>query len=685
MFSSSDDSAMMKQIQSTHCPDGREVDVKPIIHIIEYILHRVTPSIDGVLNGTNEHVESLDDMSNLAVFDGMLEALASIIQKVSCEISCKCSGGGDAHGTTMALFHTLSNYSWDAKVVLTLAAFSVIYGEFWLIVQLYTTNSLAKSVALLKQLPDILEHSNMLKPQFDALNHLIKAMMDVTKCIVAFTELPPHYISSEAPPLSIALAHIPIAAYWTIRSVVACASLIASLVGLRHEYISSTTEAWELSSLAHKLISIHDHLQKQLVVCHQHIDEKRHIEAYNNISYHFTIPHMDNMKILRLLINGGKDDIQALLDGTTKTKVHIEVLRRKQVLLLISDLDLSHEEILILDQMYRESRGRHDASYEVVWLPIVDRTRWNEEHERKFLELQALMPWHSINHPFLVDSAVIRYIKEAWHFAKKAIIVSLDPQGKVTSLNALHMLWIWGNLAFPFTSEREEALWKAEAWRLELVIDGIDPAVLDWMAEGRYICLYGGENIDWIRKFTTATKSVVKAAGISMEIVYAGKSNARERVRKITQTISEENLSHYWPNTTSIWFFWARLESMLFSKMQHGKTVESDHIMKEVVTVLSFDGSEQGWALFWKGSTEVTRAMGDTALNSMMSFEEWQADAREHGFFPTLDGVLKKLASPHHCNRLILPGTSGGIPEMVVCAECSRPMEMYFMYRCCVD
>ena len=151
------------------------------------------------------------------------------------QISCKCSGGGDAHGITMALLNTLSSFSWDAKLVLSLAAFAVNFGEFWLIVQLCTTNLLAKSVALLKQLPDILEHSHTLKPHFDALNKLIKAMMDVTKCIVEFTELPSQYILSDVPPLSIAMAHIPTAVYWTIRSVVACTTQITSLVGLRHE------------------------------------------------------------------------------------------------------------------------------------------------------------------------------------------------------------------------------------------------------------------------------------------------------------------------------------------------------------------------------------------------------------------------------------------------------------------
>ena len=151
------------------------------------------------------------------------------------QISCKCSGGGDAHATTMVLFNTLTSYSWDAKVVLSLAAFAVNYGEFWLVAKLSTTNPLAKSVAFLKQLPDIIEHSNSLKPQYDALKKLIMAMMDLTRCIVEFKELPPQYISHDTPAMSTAIAHIPSASYWIIRCIVACSSQIASLIGLRHE------------------------------------------------------------------------------------------------------------------------------------------------------------------------------------------------------------------------------------------------------------------------------------------------------------------------------------------------------------------------------------------------------------------------------------------------------------------
>ena len=107
------------------------------------------------------------------------------------------------------------------------------YGEFWLGAQLCTNNSLAKSVAVLKQVSNVLEHYNALKPQFDALNNLIKVMLDLTKCIVEFKQLPSQYISTDAQAVSIAMAHIPAAAYWTFRSIVACYSQTLSLTGLR--------------------------------------------------------------------------------------------------------------------------------------------------------------------------------------------------------------------------------------------------------------------------------------------------------------------------------------------------------------------------------------------------------------------------------------------------------------------
>nr|GMD36247.1 protein SIEVE ELEMENT OCCLUSION B-like [Ipomoea batatas] len=697
LFSLSDDHAMVKKIQDTHSPDGRDVDANIILQIIEEIFQHAYPGVEGVLQGTQgatipgaqpvPNIEKLEVKASLAV-DGVLEGLAYITHKVSCELTCKCSGGGDSNATTMAILNMLSNYQWDAKVVLSLAAFAVTYGEFWLVAQLFASHPLAKSVGILKQLPDIVEHSAALKSRFDAINNLIMAVMDVTRRIMEFKKLPAQYISEDQPPLSVAKTHIPTAVYWTIKSIVACAAQLTSLLGMNYEIILATTvETWEITSTTHKLVNISEHLRGELERCYLHIEEKMHIEYYRMLVHLFEITHFDNMKILKALIYI-KDDILPLEVGNVHTRASIEVLRRKTVLLLLSDLDVSHEELLVLSHIYMESRARPELQYEIVWLPIIERAavEWNEEREEKFKELQAMMPWYTLHHPSLLEPAVIKFFKEKWHFTKKMMLVALDPQqGKVACQNALHMAWIWGNMAYPFTLAKEESLWSIESWRVELIVDSIDSNVLEWTEQGKHICLYGGEDIEWIRNFTALAKSVAQRAGIELHMVYVGKSNTKERVRKINQMIIKEELSYCWNDPTSVWYFWARMGSMLYSKLQQGRKINEDKIMQEVVTMLSFDGSDKGWALISRGSEEMARAKSDILIVTLDNFPEWEQDARDNGFVQALIKYFLHLHTPQHCNRLILPGIAGDIPEMIVCAECGRQMEKFFMYRCCTD
>ncbi|KAJ0638142.1 putative sieve element occlusion [Helianthus annuus] len=219
---------MMKNILATHSPDGTNIDVIPLLQIIKDIMHRSHPdaNIDAIVESVIYHD-----------FNEMFEVLALTINKVACEIACKCAGGGDTHATAIGIFNTLSNYRWDAKVVITLAAFAVNYGEFWLVAQLHKTNPLAKSLALLKQLPDVLEHRESLKTRFNVVNNLVKAMFGVTHIIIKFKELPEQYISPSTPELVTATTHIPTAIYWIIRSIVACASVLTNLIGMGHEYV----------------------------------------------------------------------------------------------------------------------------------------------------------------------------------------------------------------------------------------------------------------------------------------------------------------------------------------------------------------------------------------------------------------------------------------------------------------
>lgn len=156
------------------------------------------------------------------------------------------------------------------------------------------------------------------------------------------------------------------------------------------------------------------------------------------------------------------------------------------MLLYITDLQhISEQELVIFGQMYQDSRQdstRLESQYELVWIPIVEKgTLWTESKQR-FERLQSMMPWYSVYDPSVLEAATIRYIKEVWLFNTKHMLVVLDPQGKVVNLNAIHVMWIWGSLAYPFSSLKEEALWKEETWGLALLADTIDESLFEWVS-----------------------------------------------------------------------------------------------------------------------------------------------------------------------------------------------------------
>ncbi|KAL0385181.1 UNVERIFIED_CONTAM: protein SIEVE ELEMENT OCCLUSION B [Sesamum radiatum] len=135
----------------------------------------------------------------------------------------------------MAILELLSSYTWDAKAVLALASFSVNYGQFWLIAENFTADPLAKSLAVLRQLPDILALSDVMKTRMDTINSLVKVSLELTRCIAQIGRLPSKYISHDAEPMAIATSHIPIAVYWTIRSLVVCASHVTDILGMSQQ------------------------------------------------------------------------------------------------------------------------------------------------------------------------------------------------------------------------------------------------------------------------------------------------------------------------------------------------------------------------------------------------------------------------------------------------------------------
>ncbi|XP_028752331.1 protein SIEVE ELEMENT OCCLUSION B-like [Neltuma alba] len=230
-LSASEDNALMQQVVATHAPVDGHIDVRPLLNVVQDIFHRITTAIPPVFQGKQAN---LDALGSNALAPHMLDNMSHIISKISCQISYKCSIGGNSHSTTMGILGMLSSYSWDSKVVIALAAFALNFGEVQLITQLYTTNSPATSIAMLKHVPETQNQEDILGLQhrYEVISNIVKVMLDLTTCILAFEELPSQYKTPDTPQTLATTTLVSIAVYWTIRGIVASASQISGLLSM---------------------------------------------------------------------------------------------------------------------------------------------------------------------------------------------------------------------------------------------------------------------------------------------------------------------------------------------------------------------------------------------------------------------------------------------------------------------
>ncbi|CAJ1786310.1 unnamed protein product [Sphenostylis stenocarpa] len=239
-----DDSILVRKAVAEHNPDGTKYDVKPIFRVVEDALRRSTLSSTGPVN----HVA---DRSHHTGYSGMPEALSAKIDEISCEITYKNINCVDARSSTVAILEMLTMYNWDVKIVLAIAALALTYGEFWLLVHIHDTYQHAKSKEILKQLPSFTENVDMLKqkPTYDTLKDVVKVILEVTSCIIKFHDLETQYIPQDIQGHGNAYNYVPVACYWTVRSIVSCAAQITSLND--NEYVNtSNNHPWSVEMIS---------------------------------------------------------------------------------------------------------------------------------------------------------------------------------------------------------------------------------------------------------------------------------------------------------------------------------------------------------------------------------------------------------------------------------------------------
>lgn len=79
----------------------------------------------------------------------------------------------------------------------------------------------------------------MFEPIFTALNTLVKTMIEITRNVSQFERLPIRDIELQDETVSVVAtkSSIYVAAYWIVRSIIACVSLITNLRSLQDEQV----------------------------------------------------------------------------------------------------------------------------------------------------------------------------------------------------------------------------------------------------------------------------------------------------------------------------------------------------------------------------------------------------------------------------------------------------------------
>ncbi|XP_059461340.1 uncharacterized protein LOC132190381 isoform X2 [Corylus avellana] len=169
-------------ISATHIvPADEKIDVDSLFIVVKNILRRSTQIVDNVLQG-DEPLENLEEKVSRASFDPLLCTL----KQLSSEMACEALGEEIVHKTTMSILNKLSSYSWDAKAILTLAAFALDYEEYFLaLVELHSSNQLVESVEIPKHEPATLKLSDLQKHEktIDEFTKMINDMLAIMEII----------------------------------------------------------------------------------------------------------------------------------------------------------------------------------------------------------------------------------------------------------------------------------------------------------------------------------------------------------------------------------------------------------------------------------------------------------------------------------------------------------------------
>nr|GMC46307.1 protein SIEVE ELEMENT OCCLUSION B [Ipomoea batatas] len=703
-----DESGIVEQIEITHFPDGREINVHSILSIITHILKDCAIHHDSSPEEVSEdEAETVD------------EVVQHEIHKLSPKVAYLSSEVGDLHEKTVDVFNMLSDYQWEAKLTLALAAIVTNYGEYWVVAQSNNPHKeLTKMMKFLRQMGEINLEDH--KSHFDVLRALFQSMLDVIKGIMKIKDFMLQSSSDydHEPTISIATTITVIASYWTVRSILISAPYIHSLFANDYEPSKERELLIMTTKLGALLTCLQNHEKKSLEKQQCIAEEKR----YREMMCAFEEDHADNMRILKLLFkskdNNNNNDLAPIVDCSTNQRVELESLKKKNVVLMLSssgiDNIISKRILDNLGQIWNdicELEGGNDEC-KLIWFPIVK--QWDDSMQHKFEEIRSKMPFYSTSDPRCIHPTTIKFMKDKFGLKRETIqLVVMDGTGNILHHNAFHVLWMWTAMARSFMTENptptpssklapfplsmellQEYYWKTHPWSFTDLFLGIDDKIIELISKTKHAWIIGGDNIELVKLLETKINALDQTYKTSSGIVYIGEG-------RVTWGNKQQEYRHSWEdnNENKTWLFWGRVESMLLSRLHFlrrssGHNDENeDEAAKTLKKLLSFNKKDnnnpQPWLIFccvkkeesqggWRNECYVIED-GLTTLDALVSKGTWEECIK----------ILGDSSSKSHNLRRSQPvqfytATDETLQgNMMRCPHCQSVMEKNTVLWCC--
>ncbi|CAJ1976484.1 unnamed protein product [Sphenostylis stenocarpa] len=565
------------------------------------------------------------------------------MKRISSQMITTPRGERYVHQTTMCILHHLRSYSWDAKALVTLAAFALEYGNLLYLSDVATPDNL---------LTNSLKQLNQIQTRKDPAT-LVAEVMKVLRSIQEWERLSSFgYDILDVPSLSDALQEVPVVVYWIIASLT---SATGNLIGVSDYKLSDFVE--RLSSAASRF---KEHLKLSG-------EQKGNADENYKRKKAFANPK-DIVQLLKLLIQYNESKVK-IYDGSIKNEVDIEVFDQKYVLLFISSLDKIKDEISLLNSIYDRLQENPNEiiknykkeDFKILWIPIV--TSWDDKQRLEFNALKDTIKWYAVE--FFTELPGTDLIYEKFNYRGKPIIPVLTPLGDTLNDDAMDLIFQWGIDAFPFRK-----------------IDGID-LTLKWkwfwdatkkanlgiqqVTGDRYIFIYGGADKNWIQDFAVAVEktkghAIILNTDTIIDHYQLGKDDPRVVPR-----------------------FWIEVER---KRLKKHKDVVDCEIQKIVRTLLCLKQDQQGWAILTKGSNVRVLGHGEPMRQTLVEFDAWKDKVfQKEGFDVAFDEYYKiKLNEIYARQQCAIVKNNADVLVTITCPNptCGRVMEVTSVnYKCC--